>query len=105
MVDDFQFPSEKWEGAIPASKPGVVYVKHKTPQIFRSFFADNNSMEAARIQAQIRQNSMEVSEYLSDLNKWEVTAKKKDKSLRGKKRRSEAKKSSRSAAPVRVSAT
>ena len=44
-------------------------------------------MDSAMIQAQIRQNSLEVSDYLADLNKWEKSVKKKDKSLLAKKRK------------------
>lgn len=36
-----------------------------------------------KVQAQIRQNAEEISSYLSDLNKWEKSIKKRDQKLRG----------------------
>ncbi len=47
------------------------------------------AMEAARIQAQIRENSLEVSDFLTDLKQWESQITKKDKSLLKTKRKNE----------------
>jgi hypothetical protein len=42
-------------------------------------------METMKVQAQIRQNSEEISTYLTDLSKWEKTISARDQTLRGKK--------------------
>ncbi len=42
-------------------------------------------MDSASIQAQIRANSLEVSDFLSDLNRWEKTIASKDKSIASKR--------------------